>query len=77
MIWLIEFPNFVVFLFECITKYDIVLKYSTKEGGTSSPILQDLAVEIQEVTNKYKLQMIYQHIPGIQNTKANELWCFF
>lgn len=49
------------------------LKYVTKSGGTSSPILQGLALEIQELCNQYQLQIEYQHIPGIQNIQADRL----
>jgi hypothetical protein len=49
------------------------LKYTTKAGGTSSVILQDLAIQIQQICNKHRLQVIYQHVPGILNTEADRL----
>jgi 16S rRNA C967 or C1407 C5-methylase (RsmB/RsmF family) len=42
-------------------------------GGTPSAILQDLAIQIQELCNKHNITAIYQHIPGIQNTQADAL----
>lgn len=49
------------------------LKYTVKEGGTASALLQDLAVKIQDLCNFYQLDVQYQHIPGVENVKANQL----
>ena len=49
------------------------LKYSTKAGGTASPLLQELAIEIQDVINSYNLTVTYSHIPEILNVKADTL----
>lgn len=50
------------------------IKYTTKEGGTASQILQDIAVKIQEICNQYHLTVIYQHIQGVKNVEADRLW---
>ncbi|KAG1040619.1 hypothetical protein G6F43_012253 [Rhizopus delemar] len=49
------------------------LKYVSKAGGTSSPVLQDLAVKIQDLCNKTGVNIRYQHIAGVNNTKADKL----
>ena len=49
------------------------LKYSTKAGGTASPLLQELAINIQEVINSYNLTVTYSHVPGVLNVKADVL----
>ncbi|KAG1277774.1 hypothetical protein G6F66_012209 [Rhizopus arrhizus] len=49
------------------------LKFVTKTGGTSSPLLQDLAVKIQDICNQYKLKVEYHHIPGVNNIQADQL----
>lgn len=49
------------------------LKYSAKAGGTVSPLLQELAIEIQDVINSYNLTVTYSHVPGILNVKADTL----
>lgn len=49
------------------------LKYSARSGGTASPLLQDLAIQIQEICNKYQLNVDYQHVPGVQNVQADAL----
>ncbi|EIE78420.1 hypothetical protein RO3G_03124 [Rhizopus delemar RA 99-880] len=49
------------------------LKYSAKAGGTASPLLQELAIEIQEVIKTYNLTVTYSHVPGILNIKADAL----
>jgi hypothetical protein len=49
------------------------LKYVTKAGGTASFDLQDLAVKIQGLCNQHQLQVHYQHIPGVENIKADQL----
>ncbi|KAG1050452.1 hypothetical protein G6F43_007274 [Rhizopus delemar] len=49
------------------------LKYTTKFGGTASLQLQELAVMIQDICNKYNLKVVYQNIPGIKNTNADRL----
>ncbi|KAG0844892.1 hypothetical protein G6F29_001721 [Rhizopus arrhizus] len=40
-------------------------------SGTSSPLLQDLAVKIQDICNQYKLKVEYHHIPGVNNIQAD------
>lgn len=49
------------------------IKIRDKIGDTSSPILQKLAVAIQELCNQYHISVEYQHIPGIQNIQADRL----
>ncbi|KAG1035982.1 hypothetical protein G6F43_013135 [Rhizopus delemar] len=49
------------------------LKYTVKDGGTASALLQDLAVKIQDLCNFYHLDVQYQHIPGVENVKADQL----
>jgi hypothetical protein len=49
------------------------LKYSARSGCTASPLLQDLAVQIQEICNQYHLDVEYQHIPGVHNVQADAL----
>jgi hypothetical protein len=49
------------------------LKYTTKSGGTTSMILQDLAIQIQEICNQHNIKVMHQHIPGILNTQADML----
>lgn len=49
------------------------LKYVRKAGGTSSPLLQDLALQIQEITNQFNLTVLYEHIPGVKNIDADRL----
>ena len=49
------------------------IKYTTKAGGTSSPFLQELAIQIQDITNQYQLQIQYQHIAGVKNIEADKL----
>lgn len=41
--------------------------------GTSSLLLQDLAIQIQNICNNFNLQVLYQYIPGIHNTQADTL----
>ena len=47
------------------------LKYSTRSGCTASPLLQDLAVQIQEICNQFHLDVEYQHIPEVHNVQAD------
>jgi hypothetical protein len=49
------------------------LKYTTKQGGTTSHLLQQLAVDIQGICNEYRAEVIYQHVPGVQNHHADKL----
>jgi hypothetical protein len=49
------------------------LKYARKFGGTSSIYLQELALQIQELINKFNLKIHFQHIPGMTNIQANRL----
>ncbi|KAG1464721.1 hypothetical protein G6F56_005025 [Rhizopus delemar] len=51
----------------------IALKYSAKAGGTASPVLQELALEIQKFINHYNMTVTYSHIPGKLNIKADAL----
>ncbi|KAG0772974.1 hypothetical protein G6F22_015278 [Rhizopus arrhizus] len=53
--------------------FNKTLKYSTKAGGTASPPLQELAIEIQDVINSYNLTVTYSHVLGILNVKADTL----
>lgn len=46
---------------------------TAKSGGTTTIILQDLAIQIQELCNQYNIHVMYQHIPGILNTQADQL----
>ncbi|KAG1369256.1 hypothetical protein G6F61_012487 [Rhizopus arrhizus] len=48
-------------------------KKSIYKRGTSSALLQDLAIQIQDICNTYNIQTIYQHIQGIHNTEADAL----
>ncbi|ORE12428.1 hypothetical protein BCV71DRAFT_147302, partial [Rhizopus microsporus] len=48
-------------------------KYAAKAGGTTSPTLQLIALEIQDICNQHNLTVIYQHIPGAMNTAASAL----
>lgn len=49
------------------------LKYINKAGGTASEALQELAIQIQQLCNRYKVQLICHHVPGIQNPEADRL----
>jgi hypothetical protein len=49
------------------------LKYTVKDGGTASALLQDSAVNIQDLCNQYQLDVQYQHISGVENAKADQL----
>ncbi|CEG70598.1 hypothetical protein RMATCC62417_06464 [Rhizopus microsporus] len=49
------------------------LKYINKAEGTASEALQELAIRIQQLCNRYKVQLICHHVPGIQNTEADRL----
>lgn len=49
------------------------LKYINKAGGTASEALQELAIQIQQLCNIYKVQLICHHVPGIQNPEADRL----
>jgi ribonuclease HI len=51
----------------------ISIKYMAKAGGMASIHLQNIAVQIQNVCNSYNLQVIYQHIKGINNVEADRL----
>jgi hypothetical protein len=65
-----QFPNSHIKLF---TNNMTALKYSSKSGGTASKVLQDLAVQIQEICNRYHLEVEYEHIPGRENIQADWL----
>jgi hypothetical protein len=45
----------------------------TKAGGAASYLLQTLAPGAQELTNDYNLTVLYHHIPGVENIKADQL----
>ncbi|CEI96712.1 hypothetical protein RMCBS344292_10869 [Rhizopus microsporus] len=47
------------------------LKYVMKTGGTASYLLQILALQIQELTNDYNLNVLYHRIPGVESFKAD------
>lgn len=49
------------------------IKYVMKTGGTASPTLQDLALQIQSLLSKFQIRLQCVHIPGIKNTKADRL----
>lgn len=49
------------------------LKYARRSGGTASLWLQELALEIQEITAQRNMQVQYQHIAGIKNVQADRL----
>jgi hypothetical protein len=49
------------------------LKYTKKSGRTSSMLLQDLAVQIQDICNQFHLHVTYHHIPGVDNIIADQL----
>jgi hypothetical protein len=49
------------------------LKFTTKSGGTSSALLQDLVVQIQDLYNPYQLHVVYQHIAVVRNIEADKL----
>ncbi|KAG1037478.1 hypothetical protein G6F43_012859 [Rhizopus delemar] len=49
------------------------LKYARRSGGTASAILQQLALDIQEVCNTFNLQVSFQHIAGAKNVEADAL----
>lgn len=65
-----KFENCTIKIF---TDNTTALKYTTKYGGTACLQLQELAVMIQDLCNKYHLKVIYQHIQGIKNTSADRL----
>jgi hypothetical protein len=58
---------------EIFTDNITALKYVTKQGGTSSPILQALALEIQELLLKFNITIQCAHIAGIKNVVADRL----
>lgn len=41
--------------------------------STTSAVLQDLAIQSQELCNQHKSKVVYQHIPGAFNTQAAHL----
>ncbi|KAG2223257.1 hypothetical protein INT45_006983 [Circinella minor] len=49
------------------------LKYTKKNRGTASEILQELALEIHELCLKNNLNVDYEHIAGIKNIVADRL----
>jgi len=49
------------------------IKYASKFGGTASALLQQLALDIQEICNEYNITLRVQHIAGIKNTTADRL----
>lgn len=46
---------------------------SPQQTTTTSIFPQDLAIQIQQVCNKHWVIVIYQHIPGVLNAKADKL----
>lgn len=49
------------------------IKYASKFRGTASALLQQLALDIQEICNEYNITLRVQHIAGIKNTTADRL----
>jgi hypothetical protein len=49
------------------------LKYAKKSGGTASPILQQLALDLQVLLNQHSMKVQFEHIAGVKNVKADEL----
>lgn len=49
------------------------LKYVTKQGGTSSPHLQQLALQIKDQIIASNMTVLFHHIPGILNVDADRL----
>lgn len=49
------------------------LKYMARARSTTSAVLQDLAIQSQELCNQHKSKVVYQHIPGAFNTQAAHL----
>lgn len=50
------------------------LKYALKSGGTASVLLQELALDIQDIIIKHDLELSYKHIAaGVLNTAADSL----
>lgn len=48
-------------------------KVQQQIGGTSSALLQDIAVQIQDICNRFQLDVEYQQIPGVKNIQAHAL----
>ncbi|KAG1247021.1 hypothetical protein G6F68_014386 [Rhizopus microsporus] len=66
-------PKFKNKTIKIFTDNKTSIKYTTKAGGTASPILQDIAVKIQDLCNQFCLKVAYQHVKGILNTEADSL----
>lgn len=66
-------PKFANCRLKVFTDNITALKYSSKSGGTSSALLQDIAVQIQDICNRFQLDVEYQHIPGVKNIQAHAL----
>ncbi|KAG1142990.1 hypothetical protein G6F37_012541 [Rhizopus arrhizus] len=66
-------PNFRNCTIKVLTDNKTSIKYTTKAGGTASVHLQDYAVKIQDLCNMYNLNVIYQHIKGVDNVEADQL----
>lgn len=49
------------------------LKYVNKQGGTASPVLQALALEIRALTSENNIALQCHHIAGKQNVIADQL----
>ena len=56
-----------------ITDNMVTLHYIRKQGGTKSPQLIQLAIQVWEIALKYSLQLQVQFIPTALNTKADYL----
>lgn len=66
-------PKFKNGTIKILTDNKTSIKYTTKEGGTASVHLQDYAAKVQDLCNLYHLDVIYQHIKGIDNVEAGKL----
>lgn len=42
-------------------------------GGTASVLLQDLAIQIQDLRSQHQLNVCYHHVAGVKNTEADIL----
>ncbi|CEP10666.1 hypothetical protein [Parasitella parasitica] len=58
---------------QLFTDNTTAVKYAMKSGGTASIALQSLALDINEIINKFNLKVKFQHIAGQENTRADAL----
>lgn len=68
-------PNFRNRTIKIFTDNTTSIKYTTKAGGSASPLFQEIAIKIQELCNKFfGIEVYYQHVKkGILNTEAGTL----